>query len=192
MSESKIRWPNLSAGGNAGFHCWFVLGRPRTRVAQFRPLLWLALCLCVVLAVACRRSAKSEVARLLSHAELAPLPASATNVAYYQWRGIFTHETFAKFELSRADLAAFISNSPSLKRLKPTIFDTNHHYLPFPSVPTPDISGDHEYFAVHPKSPSWFDMTVRGNGREYVVPWGPNMSVVIDEDRRTVWLNLGD
>jgi hypothetical protein len=148
-----------------------------------------ALLLALSVMAGCWASATTDVKQLLSEARLSPLPATATNVEYYQWNGLFTGETYVKFELSAEDMRKFISNSPALSDIKPKIYDTNHQHIPYP-VSTSDTSLEHDYFDQHPKFPSWFDMTVRGNGRKYVLPWGPNMWVLLDEDRHIVWLRL--
>ncbi len=137
----------------------------------------------------CWASDRAEVERLLAEAALSPLPPSATNVAYFQWNGLFTGETYAKFELSATDMRMFISNSPALRGIKLKTYDANHHHMPYPAS-TSDISLENDYFPQHPKFPSWYDMTIRGNGRKYILPWGPDMWVLFDEDRHIVWIRL--
>ena len=143
----------------------------------------------LTLLAGCWASARTKVEQMLSRAKLSPLPASASNVMYYQWNGLFTGETYAKFELSGSDLRLFLSNSPALQSIPPTLYDTNHQHIPFPSS-SGDISTKHDYFYQHPKFPSWYDFTIRGSGRNYVIPWGPNMWILADEDRHIVWLRL--
>ncbi len=143
----------------------------------------------LTLLAGCSASARSKVEQLLSEAKLSPLPTSATNVMYYRWNGLFTGETYAKFELSASELRAFLSNSPALHGIKPKIYDTNHQHVPFPAS-SRDISAEHDYFQQHPKFPSWYDFTIRGNGLKYVIPWGPDMWILVDEERHIVWLRL--
>jgi hypothetical protein len=117
----------------------------------------------------CSSSSKSEVPKLLAEAKLSPLPPSATNVAYYQWNGLFTGETYAKFELSPGDLRTFISNSPSLQGIEPKkIYNTNYQHVPFPPLGGQWDLEHCDYFSQHPKFPSWYDLTVPGKGRKYV------------------------
>jgi hypothetical protein len=145
----------------------------------------------LLIGVGCSSSSESEVPKLLAKAKLSPLPPSATNVAYYQWNGLFTGETYAKFELSPSDLRAFVSNSPSLQGIKPKkVYDTNYQHVPFPPAEAQWDVEHYDYFSRHPKFPSWYDWTIRGKGKKYVIDWGPNMMILIDEDRHIVWLHV--
>jgi hypothetical protein len=145
----------------------------------------------LLIAVGCSRSSKSEVSKLLAEAKLSPLPPSATNVAYYRWNGLFTGETYAKFELSPGDLRAFVSDSLSLRDVKPKkIYDTNYQHVPFPQAGAERDFKHYDYFHRHRKFPSSYDWTIRGKGKKYVIDWGPNMMILIDEDRHIVWLHL--
>ncbi len=146
--------------------------------------------LSVLITVGCSSSSKGEVPKLLARAKLSPLPPSATNVAYYQWNGLFTGETYAKFQLSPGDLRAFVSNSPSLQGIKPTVYDTNYQHVPFPPASANMDVKHYDYFYSHPKFPKWNDWTIRGKGKKYVIDWGPNMMILIDEDRHIVWLHV--
>jgi hypothetical protein len=145
----------------------------------------------VTLAIGAGCSSKSEVSALLAQAKLSPLPPSATNVAYYQWNGLFTGETYAKFELSPSDLIAFVTNSPSLQGIKPKkLYGTNYQHVPFPPRTSDFDIEQYDYFQQHPKFPAWYDLSVHGRGRKYVIDWGPNMMILIDDDRHIIWLRL--
>ena len=145
----------------------------------------------LVIAGKCSSSSTSEVSELLAKAKLSPLPPSATNVAYYQWSGLFTGETYAKFELSPSDLHAFVSNSRGLQDIKPKkVYDANYQHAPFPAAGADWDVEHYDYFYRHPKFPSWYDWTIRGKGRKYVIDWGPDMMILIDEDRHIVWLHV--
>jgi hypothetical protein len=147
----------------------------------------LAVCT-ALLALGCNRPAKDDVQAMLKPAGLAPLPASATNIFYHLWKGIFTAEVCARFELSSADMRAFISNSPSLNQVKPEMFDAERHYLP---SKTGFVSNSkHRHFVRHPKWPVWFDPTLQGRGRVY--DYTPHWGVILDEEKNIVWLNTGD
>ena len=143
------------------------------------------------LALVCGCSSKSGISGLLARAKLSPLPPSATNVAYHQWNGLFTGETYAKFELSPNDLSAFVSNSPSLQSIKPKkLYDTNYQHVPFPQAGS-DFDVEHcDYFQQLSSFPAWYDLSIRGKGRKYVIDYGPNMMILIDDDRHIVWLRL--
>jgi len=139
----------------------------------------------------CSSSSKSEVPKLLAKAKLSPLPPSATNVRYFQWNGLFTGETYVKFELSPSDLYAFVSNSPCLQGVKPKkIYNTNYHHVPFPPFNSVWDVQHNDYFSPTRKSPKWYDLTIRGKGRKYAIDWGPDMMILIDEERGIVWLRL--
>jgi hypothetical protein len=139
----------------------------------------------------CWATPRTEVERLLSEAKLSPLPPSATNIAYHQWNGIFTGETYAKFELSPSDLRGFVANSPSLQGIAPKkIYDTNYQHVPYPPRGG-ELDIEHcDYFSQRPVFPSWYDLTVRGKGKKFIIDWGPNMMILIDEDKNIVWLHL--
>lgn len=131
--------------------------------------------------------AKVEVESLLKHASLAPLPASATNVSYHLWKGIFTAEVCARFELSPSDMRAFISNSAILNQAKPQLFNAERHYLSSTGSIT-DFT--HGYYFPHPDWPVWFTPTLKGRGRVY--SYWPHWTVILDEEKNIVWLNTGD
>ena len=145
----------------------------------------------VVVVIGAGCSPEKEVSALLARANLSPLPSSATNVEYYRWNGLFTGETYAKFELNPNDLIAFVSNSPSLKGIKPgKIYDKNYHRAPFPSQGSDFDVMHYDYFHVHPKFPAWYYLSIGGNGRNYKIDWGPNMMILIDDDRHIIWLRV--
>ena len=123
---------------------------------------------------------------MLLHAHLSSLPASATNISYFQWNGLFTGETYAKFELSAMDMEAFISTSPSLQSTPPKeTYDREHPLLPYPKVFTDLPSGPHYYWPSR-MFPDWYDLTIHGTGRKYSI-W-TDKHVYLDEERNIVWL----
>jgi hypothetical protein len=145
--------------------------------------------ICVgLLVLGCDRPPKRGVQGLLKTAGLAPLPLSATNVSHHLWKGIFTAEECARFQLSPADLRAFISNSPPLITAKPQLYDSTRHYK---VMPTNGIIDDtHGYFMRHPEWPAWFDPALQGRGRVY--EYWPHWHVVLDEEKNIVWLRWSD
>jgi hypothetical protein len=169
-----------------------VMNKRENQRATAQPRLWItAIASALLLAVGSGCSSERKVASLLSEANLSPLPASATNVAYNEWNGLFgTGETYAKFQLSAADVRTFISNSPALQGITPKVYSTNHQHVPYPTSPSSELDSVNEYFFQHPKFPAWFNITIRSNGRKYVIPWGRDMCILIDEDRHIVWLRL--
>jgi hypothetical protein len=166
--------------------------RTRRKILGIFIILFCAGTMSFVVVRGCHSSATVNVQRLLADAKLAPLPPSATNVAYHQWGKFFSHETFARFELNQMDLNAFMSNSPALRNLRPRMYNSNSNHLLYPPIGENIESSEHDHFFERPGTPPWFDMSVRGKGRKYVLDWGPGMWVVIDEEKPTVWLNVGN
>jgi hypothetical protein len=151
---------------------------------------WPILGLCItLLASGCsRRSDMAEVQELLKAASLAPLPASATNVSYHLWKGVFTAEVCARFQLNADDMRAFLSNSPVLRHTKPRVLDVEHQYLMSGTNTVKD--NKHEYLGRHPKWPGWFDPSIRVRGRIY--EYYPHWQIIVDEEKNIVWLHTGD
>jgi len=148
----------------------------------------IALLVGVSIIAGCWASPRKNVENMLFRAKLSPLCPSATNVSYYQWNGLFTGETYAKFEFNKSDLRAFISNSPALQVIQPKeIYDKDHPHIPFPTNTAHIVTGPH-YFYKHPRFPNWYDLTISGNGRMYCI-WHDRY-VYIDEDRSIVWLRF--
>src|SRR5688572_18136077 len=63
---------------------------------------------------------------------LARLPDTITNVEFYQWNGLFTGETFARFEASEKDVRAFVEGSRELSIKPEDVFNPDHQLLPDP------------------------------------------------------------
>ena len=116
---------------------------------------------------------------------LAPLPESATEVQCEGWSGIFTGETYMRFEAAPEDIERFISSSPSLKGQEPSPI----------SVPTAIPVPGHEGFEEpHPLIPSWYNAHQIKRGRVLVIPpnddghnWG---DITIDDDNHVVYIEV--
>jgi hypothetical protein len=143
--------------------------------------------LAIAFCIGCQRSQRAAVEQLLSDAKLSALPPSATNVQYFRWTSGFGGETYAKVELSSEEIEKFTSNSPGLQGIKPEKYSSRHQLLP--RSPASD-SLDNEYFDVHPKFPNWFNPVIPSAGSKYVIPWGPDLWIVIDDDKHIVWFRL--
>ena len=133
-------------------------------------------------------SPEKKLRRLLSSGKgLAPLPQSATNVAFYRWNGLFTGEAYARFEASPADVLAFVADSLELSTKPEDVFSADHKLLPR-SMGDRDLDRKHAYFTRHPQMPEWFNPSIHGKGRQYLIwPWH---RIYIDEERHIVWLHF--
>ena len=157
-----------------------------------------ALWIILLVAAGCGQPDRVKVEGLLKGASLPPLPSSATNISYHLWKGIFTAEVCARFDISATDMRAFISNAPVLHQAKPEVFDASRHYLSatgyannryLTTTGAVNETSD-RYFVRHPKWPAWFDPVLESSGRVY--SYYPHWNVVLDEDKNIVWLNTGD
>lgn len=127
---------------------------------------------------------------MLSRAKLAPLPPSATNVQHHSWSGFGTGEEYAKFELSADDLGAFIANSPALKNAKMTTYTLTYQLMPYPKNPD-EISHENDHFHLGQRNaPPWWDLTIKVRGSKYVLTYGPNAWLVINEETKTVFFRI--
>jgi len=140
--------------------------------------------------VGCSRSGPSHLPPLLSAAALASLPSSATNIAYYDWTGIGTGNSYVRFELSPSDLHRFLSNSPALQNKQPTKrFDETHQHLSIPQASwSASLSQDNEYYLEGSPDPEWFRPTVVGKGQLFKIDFSRVTWILFDEDKHIVWL----
>jgi len=137
---------------------------------------------------------KAKIEAWLAEAQIDPLPVSATNIFYHQWNGLFTGETYAKFQLSPDDLQKFIQRVSAQPHHnlsyydKLETFDSNHQLRPISEYNDKNFDSlNHSYFGSR-LFPPWFDMTIRKKGKRFVLDWGPNMWVVLNEETNTVFL----
>lgn len=168
-----------------------IIRPPRSK--PFKLLGWGAgtcglLCLLFLYSTGFWDSPEEKLRDLLSSGEgLAPLPKSATNVAFYQWGPLFTGETYAKFEASPEDIRAFVEGSRELSIKPEDVFSADHKLLPMPSDER-DIDRKHAYFRRRDRMPEWFSPSIHGSGRQYLIwPWH---RIYIDEERHIVWLHF--
>jgi hypothetical protein len=130
---------------------------------------------------------EEDVARILKDGRLYSLPKSASNVKTEGMGGLFTGEGFLSFQATREDIEIFVSNSPSIKNVKPESFNESHMYLAYPE--DDNFEEKHKYFYKHKHWPKWYDPTIKNEGRLYEIPpieghnWG---SVIIDFGTNTV------
>lgn len=148
------------------------------------------LCLLVLVLCGCTDSDSRRVPGLLAATRLSPLPPSATNLAYFQWAGMGTGNTYVRFEVSPSDLYLFLSNSPALHGAKRTrIFDTNHQHLSIPQNSwNSSLPSNHDYYLEGPGDPKWFHPNVLGQGRKYEFNLEYLLWVLFDEENHVIWL----
>ncbi|HZL13000.1 MAG TPA: hypothetical protein VFC85_02550 [Verrucomicrobiae bacterium] len=150
--------------------------------------LFVSLVLIALYGAGCFDSNRTKINEWLKFHQLAQLPQSATNVMYHQWNGIFTGETYIRFQMPSNDLAMFITNSlGGLSQGKSDIFTPKHQHLPFPKNNSEwDMHND--YFGVSRMFPDWFNPSITNRGRGYILDRGPNSEVYINEETSTVYL----
>lgn len=162
---------------------------------RFKRFLYLAFGLCGLLVlliaygVGSFDSDKTKIDDWLKFHHLALLPATATNLRYYQWNGLFTGETYIKFQLPGNELTLFLSNSATgLSQGKADTFTASHQHLPY-STNNSQMDVHHSYYGKSRMFPEWYNPTITNNGRGYILWRGPNSEVYIDEDSSTVYLH---
>lgn len=140
-----------------------------------------------------RGSVQRDISLAREMARLAPLPADATDIhasSVHSWTWM---SAFVRFTASPESVEAFLSASPGLMRVRAEEFDPKHMYLPFQSRPADVLNDRNSYFHDYSRgyNAPWFDRTIRGRGRRYVVPadgeenWG---EVVVDDVRHVVYI----
>jgi len=147
-----------------------------------------SLVLLAVYGAGCFDSTRTKVDERIAWLKLAPLPPSATNIAYRQWSGLFTGEIYIKIQMATNDLAAFIANSPGLAQGKVEFFTRDRQHLPRPAQQSASLEPGPSYFSRHSQFPQWFDLTITNAGRRYEI-W-PNKRIYINEETATVYLHL--
>ena len=164
------------------------------------PLIWAALFVLpgvLVGAMVLKASLPSVKARgLLAYAELAPLPASATEIKFYSWSSPFSGEDFLRFTAEPSDIERFLANSPALRGQQPERYSVRRMRLKYPT----DAQGHtiyqmdaNEYIVPHGSTPSWYKQEIRGPARKYIVQ-PPEYQfpgeVLVDDETNTVYIYL--
>jgi hypothetical protein len=114
--------------------------------------------------------------RILTLAELAPLPASARDIKVYEWSFIFSGEKYLRFRASPSDIEKFLKESSILQ-------NAECENLPAERMPV----------RLHnPSAPNWYKNEIK-QGRLYIIEpeWGyyPGRVIVNDEEH-FVYVNI--
>lgn len=133
--------------------------------------------------------------RILTLAELAPLPASATEIKAYEWSFIFSGEQFLRFRARPDDIERFLDESPILRGAECETFSAER--MRVRSTNDPEKLGrhheaGHETFIPDPSAPDWYKEEIR-KGRLYIIrpEWGyyPGQ-VIVDDEEHFVYVNI--
>ena len=126
--------------------------------------------------------------KILTLAELAPLPESATEIKVHEWSSLFSGEMFLIFRASPRDIEKFLKESPILQGTECETFSAERMLLR--SSNDPEKLGQlhedgHETFVPDPSTPDWYKDEIR-KGRLYIIQpeWGyyPGQVIVDDEE----------
>ncbi len=114
--------------------------------------------------------------RILTLAELAPLPESATEIKVYEWSFIFSGEKYSRFRASPSDIEKFLKKSPILQDVECEKF------------PADGIRARSQ----NPNAPDWYKEDIK-KGRLYIThpEWGyyPGQ-VIVDDEEHFVYVNI--
>lgn len=160
-----------------------------TRTRRWRWLGSIGLVLVAIWLVPKLRSDRSHIESWLSDAGLAPLPADATNFAYYLWKGIFTASEYVMFQLPTNRINHWIEISPALQEARMESFDKEHQHLPAAGEDTKDTR--HSYYFLPAKRPPWFAPTINGKGKKFQLHYGPNTLIFVNEETGIVFIQFG-
>jgi hypothetical protein len=203
-----VEWSNaffdLNRIFSFGFFLWgslfyhFILHNLlRRRIV--RPAIWAALFLlpAVILGgpVFYISLPKVDARSLLSMAELAPLPKSATGVRTYSWASPFSGEDFVCFKADPNDIERFIAESPALQGQTPKRYSAEKMRLMYPKDYDTNRNFDdvNEYVSPRPSFPIWYKREVRGPARKYHVQpprYQYPGEVLVDDETNTVYVYL--
>jgi hypothetical protein len=114
--------------------------------------------------------------RILTRAELAPLPESATEIKVYEWSFIFSGEKYLRFRASPSDIEKFLRESPILQ-------DAECEKFPADGI---------RARSPNPNAPDWYKGDIK-KGRLYIIrpEWGyyPG-EVVVDDEEHFVFVKI--
>lgn len=133
--------------------------------------------------------------RILTLAELAPLPESATEIKVYTWSSLFSGEKFLRFHASPRDIERFLDESTILQGAECQTFSPERMRLHSPDDPEKwgrYYEAGHEFFIPDPSAPAWYKEEIR-RGRRYIIhpEWGyyPG-EVIVDDEEHFVFVNI--
>jgi len=133
----------------------------------------------------------------LAHAELAPLPKSATDVRFCSRSGFFSGEVFVRFTAEPNGIKWFLAESPALQGQVPEQFSAAGIGLEQPTDsernPILHQTGQHEYFTPRSTTPAWYKQEIRGPTRRYILQF-PGYEglgeVLVDDETNTVYIYM--
>ena len=133
--------------------------------------------------------------RILTLAELAPLPTSARNIKVYEWSCVFSGGKFLRFSASPSDIQKFLKESPILQGAECEAFSAERMRVRYPddSKKWGQINeAEHETFIPNPSAPDWYKGEIR-KGRRYIIhpEWGyyPG-EVIVNDEENFVYVNI--
>jgi hypothetical protein len=134
-----------------------------------------------------------KLRQALSMGRLAGIPEFVTDFKFDGTGSRSSAAFFIKFTAAPVDIERFVTGSPGLSTLVPESLGPERMYLPYPASSThPVVLGQHVFFRPDERY-SWFDPTVRGKGRRYVIPKDPNANegeVTIDDEKLVVYIKV--
>lgn len=114
---------------------------------------------------------------MMDNAELASLPASASDIKVFSWSTPFSGAAFFRFRATQDDIELFLGKSPILKGAEFEKFDQD----------------DPEHFIHEKSAPPWYTEEIKGPGIQYKVrpkryPHG--VEIIIDEEQSLVFVTI--
>ncbi len=135
------------------------------------------------------------VRRVLQKGRLADVPLSAREVKATGWAGLFTGSDYVRFKADGNDIENFISRSPGLNKVSPTMYTKSKSLIIEPGLTgyTKSHSDDELYYFDRRTEPGWFNFKTIRHGKKYAIPpekyhnWG---DVIIDHETNTVYIKI--
>ena len=135
--------------------------------------------------------------RILSYAQLAPLPKSAKEIKVLTWYTPMSGEEFLRFRANPVDIKSFLEHSPVLEQAEYEKYSDKKMRLFFPS----DYPGrtaaylvdKHEYINKKPTAPVWYMQEIKDIARRYrIEPKGYNHAgeVIVEEKTNLIFIKL--
>ncbi|UCG55877.1 MAG: hypothetical protein JSU70_13515 [Phycisphaerales bacterium] len=138
----------------------------------------------------------AQAGRILSNANLAPLPKSATDVKAYVWSSPFSGEEFLRFRASPEEIERFLRESPILQGVECERFSKERMRLPAEAGLEkwrPYEQAGHETFIPRSTTPVWYKQEIRSPARRYIIQ--PERyqfpgEVLVDDEENVVFVYL--
>jgi hypothetical protein len=132
---------------------------------------------------------------VLQRAQLAPLPASAHDLAVHIFSHMFGSKLSLRFAAEPNDIERFIEDSPSLREARCRTYSKNRMRLARPGADggIRQAGYDHDYFLPRIDAPRWYKEEIRGAGRRYEIKaWGGDWwgELIVDDERHVVYVSI--